>query len=93
MTINEYVDLAKVYSTPKSGSYINGMLDAIARHLISTGKMLKTMDDSRQKREVNPSAEDVQEQQQDNAEVNATETEVEKEVEKETETENKEDQE
>jgi N utilization substance protein B len=93
VTINEYVDLAKVYSTPKSGSYINGMLDAIARHLISTGKMLKTMDDSRQKREVNPSAEDVQEQQQDNAEVNATETEVEKEVEKETETENKEDQE
>jgi N utilization substance protein B len=73
VTINEYVDLAKVYSTPKSGSYINGMLDAIARHLISTGKMLKTMDDSRQKREVNPSAEDVQEQQQDNAEVNATE--------------------
>lgn len=43
VTINEYVDLAKLYSTPRSGSYINGMLDAIARHLIDTGVMLKVM--------------------------------------------------
>lgn len=43
VTINEYVDLAKLYSTPKSGSYINGMLDAIARYLIDTGKMMKVM--------------------------------------------------
>lgn len=43
VTINEYVDLAKLYSTPRSGSYINGMLDAIARHLIATGKMFKQM--------------------------------------------------
>ena len=43
VTINEYVDLAKLYSTPRSGGYINGMLDAIARHLIETGKMLKVM--------------------------------------------------
>lgn len=41
VTINEYVDLAKVYSTPKSAGYINGMLDTIARHLIDTGKLLK----------------------------------------------------
>ena len=41
VTINEYVDLAKLYSTPKSGSYINGMLDSIARYLSETGKMLK----------------------------------------------------
>ena len=41
VTINEYVDLAKLYSTPKSGAYINGMLDTIARHLIDTGKLLK----------------------------------------------------
>ena len=47
VTINEYVDLAKLYSTPKSAGYINGMLDAIARHLISTGKMLKRMDEPR----------------------------------------------
>lgn len=43
VTINEYVDLAKLYSTPKSGSYINGMLDSIARYLISSGKMMKQM--------------------------------------------------
>lgn len=43
VTINEYVDLAKLYSTPKSGGYINGMLDAIARHLVDTGRLLKLM--------------------------------------------------
>ncbi len=43
VTINEYVELAKLYSTPRSGAYINGMLDAIARNLISDGKMMKTM--------------------------------------------------
>lgn len=41
VTINEYVDMAKRYSTPRSGGYINGMLDAIARHLVDTGKLLK----------------------------------------------------
>lgn len=41
VTINEYVELAKLYSTPKSGGYINGMLDAIAHHLVRAGKMLK----------------------------------------------------
>lgn len=43
VTINEYVDLAKLYSTPKSGGYINGMLDAIARHLVDTDRLLKPM--------------------------------------------------
>lgn len=43
VTINEYVELAKVYSTPKSGSYINGMLDSIARHLIAEHILLKPM--------------------------------------------------
>lgn len=47
VTINEYVDLAKVYSTPKSAGYINGMLDTIARHLINTGVLLKAMSDNR----------------------------------------------
>jgi N utilization substance protein B len=45
VTINEFVDIAKLYSTPKSGSYINGMLDAIARHLIKSGRLMKRMDD------------------------------------------------
>ena len=50
VTINEYVDLAKLSSTPRSGGYINGMLDTIARHLIQTGKMMKTMPEPRQHR-------------------------------------------
>ena len=45
VTINEYVELAKLHSTPRSGAYINGMLDTIARHLIETGKMYKVMGD------------------------------------------------
>ena len=53
VTINEYVDLAKLYSTPRSGGYINGMLDTIARHLIQIGKMMKTMPEPRQHRSRN----------------------------------------
>ena len=49
VTINEYVGLAKLYSTPRSGSYINGMLDTIARHLIETHKLLKPMPERKQK--------------------------------------------
>lgn len=49
VTINEYVNLAKLYSTPRSGGYINGMLDAIARHLISNGILLKTMPERKKK--------------------------------------------
>ena len=45
VTINEYVELAKLYSTPRSAAYINGMLDAIARHLVQTGKLLKHMEE------------------------------------------------
>ncbi|MCH5306697.1 MAG: transcription antitermination factor NusB [Prevotella sp.] len=44
VSINEYVELAKYYSTPNSAGYINGMLDTIAHHLITTGKLLKHMD-------------------------------------------------
>ena len=41
VTINEFVELAKYYSTPRSASYINGMLDAIAKHLVKSGKLIK----------------------------------------------------
>jgi len=44
VTINEYIELAKLYSTPRSAGYINGMLDAIAHYLIKTGRLLKQMD-------------------------------------------------
>ena len=45
VTINEYVEIAKLYSTPRSGGYINGMLDTIARHLIDTCRLLKHLDE------------------------------------------------
>ena len=47
VSINEYVDIAKLYSTIKSGGYINGMLDAIARHLIHTGRMMKHLEEKK----------------------------------------------
>lgn len=30
VTLNEFIDIAKSYSTPKSGTFVNGILDAIA---------------------------------------------------------------
>ena len=33
VTMNEYIDVAKYYSTPKSGVFINGILDAIVKEL------------------------------------------------------------
>ena len=33
VTLNEYIDAAKYYSTPKSGVFINGILDAIVKEL------------------------------------------------------------
>ncbi|MCD8210119.1 MAG: transcription antitermination factor NusB, partial [Prevotella sp.] len=51
VTINEYVNLAKTYSTPKSAGYINGMLDSIARHLISSGSLQKSINSGKSKGE------------------------------------------
>lgn len=58
VTINEYVALAKLYSTPKSGGYINGMLDSIARYLVGTGKMQKTLREATSKSKVKPADKD-----------------------------------
>ena len=41
VTINEYIDLAKEYSTPQSGQFVNGILDNIHKELVSQGKMQK----------------------------------------------------
>ncbi|MDR3117908.1 MAG: transcription antitermination factor NusB [Mediterranea sp.] len=41
VTLNEYVEIAKLYSTPKSGSFINGTLDGIVNHLKSSDKLTK----------------------------------------------------
>lgn len=42
VTINEYIELAKHYSTPKSRQFINGILDVIAKELQDTGKVKKS---------------------------------------------------
>jgi N utilization substance protein B len=47
VSINEYVEIAKMYSTPQSGRYVNGLLDAIARYLIESGKLQKEMPPAR----------------------------------------------
>src|SRR5581483_1579736 len=41
VTINEYIDLAKEYSTPQSGHFVNGILDNIHKDLVAEGKMHK----------------------------------------------------
>ena len=51
VTINEYVGIAKLYSTAKSGGYINGMLDGIARHLIKTGRLMKHMEERKPRKQ------------------------------------------
>lgn len=42
VTINEYIDLAKEYSTQQSGQFVNGILDNIHKELTQEGKMQKT---------------------------------------------------
>jgi len=42
VTINEYIELAKEYSTPKSRQFINGILDVLSKELVSTGKIKKS---------------------------------------------------
>lgn len=41
VSINEYLDIAKVYSTPRSASYINGLLDHVVKKLKAAKKLLK----------------------------------------------------
>ena len=41
VTLNEYVEIAKLYSTPKSGSFINGTLDGIVKALKEDNKLIK----------------------------------------------------
>jgi len=41
VTINEYIDLAKDYSTPQSGHFVNGILDNIHKDLLKEDKMHK----------------------------------------------------
>jgi transcription antitermination protein NusB len=41
VTINEYIDIAKEYSTQQSGQFVNGILDNIHKELVRENKMHK----------------------------------------------------
>ncbi|MEM9000220.1 MAG: transcription antitermination factor NusB [Bacteroidota bacterium] len=41
VTLNEYLEIAKEYSTPKSSIFINGILDKLVKEYKSTGKLQK----------------------------------------------------
>ena len=41
VTLNEYIDTAKYYSTPKSGTFINGILDSVVNELKKEKLLLK----------------------------------------------------
>lgn len=41
VTFNEYLEIAKLYSTPKSASFVNGTLDAIVNALMDEDKLFK----------------------------------------------------
>ena len=42
VTINEYVELAKFYGTPKSRGFVNGLLDRLVQKLVEDGQINKT---------------------------------------------------
>ena len=42
VTINEYIDIAKEFSTPASGKFVNGVLDNILKDLTKQGLIVKT---------------------------------------------------
>lgn len=41
VTMNEYIEIAKFYSTPKSGQFVNGILNSVVNYLKSEGRLLK----------------------------------------------------
>ncbi|HTA84291.1 MAG TPA: transcription antitermination protein NusB [Bacteroidia bacterium] len=41
VTLNEYIEISKLYSSPKSNTFINGILDAIVKELRSQKKVVK----------------------------------------------------
>ncbi|MFD2522357.1 transcription antitermination factor NusB [Emticicia soli] len=42
VTINEIIEIAKDYSTPKSGQFVNGILDSLSKELKEAGKIRKS---------------------------------------------------
>jgi len=41
VSINEYIDISKLYSTPKSKDFVNGVLDKVKNELIEKGEIKK----------------------------------------------------
>ncbi len=42
VSINEYIDISKTYSTPKSKQFVNGLLDVLAKDLTLSGEIRKS---------------------------------------------------
>ena len=42
VTINEYVEIAKFFGTPKSSSFVNGLLDKTLQKMVASGEVVKT---------------------------------------------------
>jgi N utilization substance protein B len=42
VTINEYIEISKNYSTPRSKQFVNGILDVLANELSSEGIIKKS---------------------------------------------------
>ncbi|MEO9805064.1 MAG: transcription antitermination factor NusB [Reichenbachiella sp.] len=42
VTINEYIELSKLYSTPKSKQFVNGLLDVLSEDLQKNGQIKKS---------------------------------------------------
>ncbi|MEB2776153.1 transcription antitermination protein NusB [Algoriphagus sp. D3-2-R+10] len=42
VSINEYIDISKTYSTPKSKQFVNGLLDVMAKELTDSGEIRKS---------------------------------------------------
>ncbi|MEM7055760.1 MAG: transcription antitermination factor NusB [Bacteroidota bacterium] len=45
VSINEYIDLSRTYSTPQSGQFINGVLDSVAKTLSEAKILPRTITD------------------------------------------------
>jgi N utilization substance protein B len=41
VTMNEYVELSKFYGTPKSRSFVNGLLDRLVQNMVNEGQIVK----------------------------------------------------
>jgi len=42
VSINEFIELSKIYSTPKSKQFVNGLLDKMSEELVTEGKIRKS---------------------------------------------------